>query len=116
MIIGRYLINSLVIEIHDVDITIHWDNSAIPWRGIDSNTNDIFALLPHNAPFNSETKQMKRILYDKYRKPDLEAITESSTHIDTQEINNIHTLLKKYESLFVGSLGTWNVKHYDIIL
>ena len=36
MIIGRDLIRSLGIDIHGTDMTIHWDNAAIPWRNIDS--------------------------------------------------------------------------------
>ena len=53
---------------------------------------------------------MKRILDAKYEKADLKAISESSTHLDPQEINELYTLLKKYESLFCGNLGTWHGK------
>ena len=66
MIIGRDLIISLGIDIHSADMTIHWDDTAIPWRDIDSITNNVFAILQYNAPFNSETNWMKRILDDKY--------------------------------------------------
>ena len=62
MIIGRDLIRSLGIDIHGADMTIHWNDAAIPWRDIDSTTNNVFALLQYNAPFNYETKIMKRIL------------------------------------------------------
>ena len=106
MIIGRYLIRSLGIDIYVADMTIQWDDAAIPWRDIYSTTNDAFALLQYNAPFNSETKRMKRILDAKYSKADLKTISESSTHIYPQEINELCTLLKKYECLFDGNLGT----------
>ena len=46
----------------------------------------------------------------------LKSIAESSTHLDLQEINELYTLLKYYESLFDGNLGTWNGKLYDITL
>ena len=36
MIIGRDLIRSLGIDIHGVDMTINWDDAAIPWHDIDS--------------------------------------------------------------------------------
>ena len=104
MIIGRDIIRSLGIDIHGADMTIHWDNSAIPWRDIDSTTNDVFSLSQHNAPFKSETKIMKRILDAKYYKSDIKTIAESSTHIDPQEINELYTLLKNYECLFGGNL------------
>ena len=74
MIIGRYLINSLGIDIHGADMTIHWDDAAIPWRDIDYTTNNVFALSQYNAPFNYETKRMKRILDAKYSKADIETI------------------------------------------
>ena len=88
-------------------MTIHWGDAAIPWRDIDSITNDVFALSQHNAPFNSESKRMKRILDAKYYKADIKTITESSTHLDIQERNKLYTLLNKYEYLFDGNLGTW---------
>ena len=116
MIIGRELIRSLGIDSHGTDMTIHWDDAAILWRDIDSTTNDVFALSQHNAPFNSETKRMKRIIDAEYYKDDIKTIAESSTHIDLQEWNELYTLLKKYESLFHGNLGTWYVKTYDIKL
>ena len=62
MIIGRNLIRYLGIDIHGVDMTIHWDDAAIPWRDIDSTAKDVFALSQHNAPFNAETKRMKSTL------------------------------------------------------
>ena len=116
IIIGRDLIWSLGIDIHGIDITIHWDDASIPWRDIDSIVKDVFALSQHNAPFNPETKRMKRILNAKYSKADIKTIAESSTHIHTQEINGLYTLLKKYEILFDGNLGTWHGKPYDIKL
>ena len=59
---------------------------------------------------------MKRILDAKYEKADLKAISESSTHLDPQEINELYTLLNKYESLFDGNLVTWYGNPYDIKL
>ena len=74
MIIDRDLITPLGIDIHGADMTIQWDDAAIPWRDIDSTTNDVFALSQYNAPFKSETKIMKRILDAKYTRPDIETI------------------------------------------
>ena len=116
MIIGRDLIRSLGIDIHGADMTIHWDNAVIPWRDIDSTTNNVFTLSQHNTPFNSERKRMKCILDAKYSKADIKTIAEISTHLDLQERNELYTLLKKYECLFDGNLGTWHGKPYDIKL
>ena len=59
---------------------------------------------------------MKRILDAKYPKSNIKTITESSTHLDPQERNELYTLLKKYECLFDGNLGTLHGKPYDIKL
>ena len=87
IIIGCDLIRSLGIDIHGADMTIHWDNASIPWSDIDSTAKDVFALSQHNAPFNAETKRMKRILDAKCSKADIKTIAESSTHLDPQERN-----------------------------
>ena len=116
MIIGRDLIRSPGIDIHGTDMTIYWDYANIPCRDIYSTTNNVFALSQYNAPFNSETKIMKSILDDKYSKAYHKTITESSTHLDPQERNELYTLLKKYECLFDGDLGTWHGKTYGIKL
>ena len=63
-----------------------------------------------------ETKIMKRILDAKYSKANIKSIAESSTHLDPQERNGQYTLLKKYECLFDGNLGTCHGKPYDIKL
>ena len=84
MIIDSALISSLGIDIQGADMTIHWDNAAIPWRDINFTTNGVFLILQYNAPVNSETKQMKRILNAKCIKDDLKAISESSTRLDPQ--------------------------------
>ena len=97
-------------------MTIHWDDAAIPWRDKDSTAKNVFALSQHNAPFNSETKRTKCILDAKYSKTDIKSITESSTHLDPQERNELYRLLNKYEILFDGNLGTWHGKPYDIKL
>ena len=52
----------------------------------------------------------------KILKADIKTITESSTHLDPQERNELYTLFKKYECLFDGNLGTWHGKTYDIKL
>ena len=89
MIIGRDLIRSLGIDIHGVNMTIHWNDATIPLRDIDSTAKDVFVLSQHNATFNAETKRMKRILDTKYYKAHIKTIAESSTHLDPQEINEL---------------------------
>ena len=87
MIIGHDLIRSLGNDIHGADTTIHWDNAAILWQKIDSTTNNVFALSQYNAPFNSVTNRMRRILDATYSKADLKTIAEICTYLNTQERN-----------------------------
>ena len=116
MIIGRDLIGSLGIDIHGADMTIHWDNATIPWRDIDSTTIDAFALSQYNAPFNTETKRMKRILDAKYSKADLKTTSESSTHLDPQKRNELYTLFKNYEFLFEREfMYAWNRERFSMV-
>ena len=42
MIIGRDLITSLQLDIKGSDMSIKWDDAAIPWRNIDSTVEDIY--------------------------------------------------------------------------
>ena len=105
MIIVPDLIRSLGIDIHGTDMTIHWDNADIPWCDIYYKAKDVFALSQHNAPFNAETKRMKRTLDAKYSKSDIKTIVERSTNLDLQERNELYTLLKKYEFLFDGNIS-----------
>ena len=96
MIIDCESIRSLGIASHGTDMTIQWDDATIPWRGKDSSAKDVLVLSQHNAPFNAETKIMKRILDAKYSKADIKTIVESFTHLDPQERNELYTLLNKY--------------------
>ena len=66
MITGCYLISSLGIDIHGVEMTIQWDYTSIQLRNIESTKNNVFALSQYNALFNLETKRMKRIINVKY--------------------------------------------------
>ena len=55
---------------------------------------------------------MKRIPDAKYSQSNIKSIAESSTHLNLQEINELYTLLNRYELLFHGNLGN----PYDIKL
>ena len=59
MIIGRDLIRSLGIDIHGSDITIHWDDAAIPWRDIYSTPGERET---ESRRFKAYTIQMKAII------------------------------------------------------
>ena len=58
---------------------------------------------------------MRRILEDKYKKSDLNKFTNKQyQHLNTKERNRPLILLRKYEDLFDGTLGTQNTTPVDL--
>jgi hypothetical protein len=118
MIIGRDLMSSLLLDIKGSDMSIKGDDSAIPWRSIDSTVNDIYlAEDPCNyQQAEQEMQRMTDILDAKYKKADLNQIASSANHLTNSEQSSLLALLKKYEDLFDGTLGTFTGTPYDIKL
>jgi transposase InsO family protein len=118
MIIGRDLITEIQLDVKGSDLSIKWDDSAIPWRNVDSTYDDIYlAEDRHNyQPIEQEMQRMTDILDAKYKKADLNEIASSADHLTTSEQASLLALLKKYEGLFDGTLGTFTGKPYDIQL
>jgi hypothetical protein len=42
MIIGRDLITSMQLDVKGSNMSMQWDDAAIPWRNIDTTVDDIF--------------------------------------------------------------------------
>jgi hypothetical protein len=118
MIIGRDLITSLQLDIKGSDMSIKWDDSAIPWRSIDSTVDDIYLVEDRRnyQPIEQEMQRMTDILDAKYKKADLNQIASSADHLTNSEQSSLLALLKKYEDLFDGTLGTFTGTPYDIKL
>jgi transposase InsO family protein len=118
MIIGRDLITSLQLDVKGSNLTIQWDDAAIPWRNIDSTVEDIYLVEERRPyqPIEQEMQRMTDILDAKYKKANLEEISEGADHLTNSEQKSLLKLLKKYEDLFDGTLGTFTGKPYDIKL
>jgi hypothetical protein len=57
------------------------------------------------------TKRVMQILDTKYQRADLQSIVrDSCRHLSTDQKKKLLQLLKKYESLFDGTLGDWKTK------
>ncbi len=57
------------------------------------------------------TKRVTRILDAKYQKADLKSIVRDNwIHLSANQQKKLLQLLKKYESLFDGTLGDWKTK------
>ena len=66
----------------------------------------------------SSTRIMRRILYAKYEKADLNEVMnkQCQKHLTTIERHSLLQLLKKLEDLFDGTLGTWNTTLLELEL
>ena len=118
MIIGRDLITSLQLDIKGSNMSIKWDNAAIPWRNIDSTVDDIYLAEDCQSyqPVEQEMQRMTDILDAKYKKANLDEIAANADHLTNSEQESLLKLLKKYEDLFDGTLGTFTGTPYDIKL
>jgi hypothetical protein len=111
MIIGQDLITDLGLDINGSDLSIFWDDAAIPWRDIDATINDAFLSY---RPSHQPEKSTRKILDATYKKADLKEIVDSADHLQPEQRSELFLLLNKYEQLFDGTLGIWKGKPYDI--
>jgi hypothetical protein len=97
-------------------MSIKWDDAAIPWRNIDSTVEDIYLAEDCQSyqPIEQEMQQMTAILDAKYKKANLDEIAANADHLTNSEQESLLKLLKKYEDLFDGTLGTFTGTPYDI--
>jgi hypothetical protein len=71
--------------------------------------NNSLAMEPHST--QNTTKHVTRILDTKYQKADLQSIVrDNCKHLSVNQQKKLLQLLKKYESLFDGTLGDWKIK------
>jgi hypothetical protein len=61
-------------------------------------------------------QRMTDILDAKYKKANLDKIAANANHLTNSEQESLLKLLKKYEDLFDGTLGTFTGTPYDIKL
>jgi hypothetical protein len=71
--------------------------------------NNSLAMGPQST--QDATKRVTRILDTKYKKADLQSIVrDNCKHLSANQKKKLLQLLKKYELLFVGTLGDWKTK------
>ena len=61
-------------------------------------------------------KRAVKILDAKYEKADLHKLVKSHKHLTKTEQNQLYNLLKKFESLFDGTLGDWTGTEIELEL
>jgi hypothetical protein len=107
----------IILNFRDKMITI--DEVILPMRNINNQQgSSILRALRHNHSLAMElqstqdaTKCATRILDAKYSKADLQSVVrDNCKHLSTNQQKKLLQLLKKYESLFDGTLGDWKTK------
>ncbi len=115
MIIGRDILQDLKIDIKFSTSTIEWDNSEIPLKDSDTQAKDGFFVQDPQS-VDDATDRLKHILDAKYEKADLEEIVDAMDYLTPEERTSLQHLMNRYETLFDGSLGTWDKTQYKIDL
>ena len=119
MIIGRDLLAALSMSLdfgnHVIQCTEGIFNGCnTPMKNIDDviNFTDYEIFNEHNESelVAEATERATRIQADDYHKADLRKVVENCDNLSSPQQKILHKLLKKYEFLFDGTLGTWNTK------
>lgn len=109
LIIGRELLNDLGIDIKFSTNTIQWGDLEIPMKPKDISPMTHFAVEDSHYPRST-------ILDAKYEKADLVKIVEDTKGIKPIQKRKLLKLLRNFEEMFDGTLGTWKNSEYHIEL
>ena len=115
MIIGRDILTDLGLKFDFTDCTMEWDGATIPMRPSDATCPQIY-LMGDPASMIDAAERLKDILDAKYEAADLDQVVAENTHLTYNQKQQLHSLLTKFNDLFDGTLGKWNMGAYDIEL
>ena len=120
MIIGTDLLIELGISLSFNTKVIEWDYATVPMKNKDiflnKQVDKIDEQLLESDSVKEATSRMKAILDAKYQKIDLNEYTSKLDYLSLDERDSLNKLLRKYEYLFDGTLGTWNTEPLDLEL
>jgi regulator of RNase E activity RraB len=121
LIIGRDLMHEVGIDLLFSEAVIKWDTATIkmssPNKLDEANINTFEQEIMYmKDPETTEAERIQTILDAKYCPADLNKIVETCTELNHQQQQQLLTLLKKYESIFDGTLGTWKTEPINLEL
>ena len=119
IILGSDLLQTLGIDIRYSSKEIQWGSSILPLRTRDATFNPEKLHVSdelETTNTKSATTRMKQILDAKYEKMSPKQIAEACNHLTSTQKLKLEHLLKKFEHLFDGTLGTWKSSPYEIEL
>ena len=117
MILGRDVLRKLGIKLDFDTETLSMKGSAaeVNMKPLYCTRNTHYEIA-EPAATTIEMDRVKRILESKYEKTDLDKLVDEFTHLSKNEQTALLKLLKKYETLFDGTLGHWTGTSYKIEL
>ncbi len=112
MIIGKDLLNHLGIDIKFSSGTLKWEDTEVPMREFGELRDKQVAYHSYYMHEDVEsTKEIQKrtikILDAKYEPINIPKVLNEQEQLDESEKAKLGRLLKKYESLFDGTLGDW---------
>jgi hypothetical protein len=121
MIIGRDLLGKLGSILNFNDKTVTWDNDTIPMKdrgSLNSQKSLTEIYLTANEPQSlmDEFSCSNKILDAEYKPAILEEVTKTCENLNKEEQHHLLQVLQKYEHLFDGTLGEFNMAPISLIL
>ena len=111
MIIGQDLMREIGISLDFKNALITWDDLKSDMRFNHMKENHTIISQSEEPKTTQEmTARVTRILDSKYEKANLEQISKNASHLSLNEQKQLYQVLKKHETLFDGTLGTWNTE------
>jgi len=83
------------------DLLMTWDSAKVPMK----NAENLSAWHIPEEQLTDEIAQVHKILDAHYEKADLQQVVRDCQHLHKEQQESLYSLLKKYESLFDGTLG-----------
>ena len=121
MIIGRDILHELGIDLVFSKAEMTWDNASVLMQSMDKFAEnwkqeiEKKVLFSHD-PTTTITERIQAIVEAKYTKQDLPSIVKECSKLNQEEHQMLLDLLKKYEHLFDGTLGSWKSSPAEIEL
>jgi hypothetical protein len=124
MIIGMDLMRAIGLDIQCSTETLQWNSHSTPFKNrtefhelhnkLAPDHEELEGLYESNA-LKDSTERRNRILDAKYKKADLpKVVRQQSGHLKQSEQDALLKLLRNYEYLFDGTLGTWKTEPVDL--
>ena len=114
MILGRDIMKELELDVLSSDMTITMGHIKVPWSDRNAIPSSLFNI-ESNIDNDDSGDRIKKILDAKYEPANIEEVVHK-TALPPNKQTTLKTLLQRYESLFDGTLGTFNMNPYNIEL